>query len=274
MLARKGLVPAPDATRLLSPCLPNRFLAFVPWGHEAATAHDLARKCNEACRKEWRTIAAAVRAALDSELRLKQTPHIDDWDRLWESQTESLFEVRTAVLPLNACDDQRLGCLLSPNGDLRDALPDAFRVRDLAGLLPAGDRPGYRQDSAGRWMGAIDLLARLVEAGHARRHVPDYEPEPDGNGAWPAKCSLLGTYEQMGPAVFGQARAFWEAVARNVQIRGTRISKGDRLAVSLVKRFAWPACFALRFDLDVRELRYNDTATVAARGMVGQGRRA
>ncbi len=45
----------------------------------------------------------------------------------------------------------------------------------------------------------------------------------------------------------------------------TRIRTGERLcAVSLVKRFAWACYFSEEYGLKPTELRYSDTATIAA----------
>jgi CRISPR-associated protein Cmr2 len=111
------------------------------------------------------------------------------------------------------------------------------------------------------WMGRMELLGRLAEAGRGVRHVPEYRAAGDV----PQKCSLLGTYEQMGPARLKESGEFWDDWARLVRLRGTRTRPNERLcAVSLVKRFAWPALLADRLGLPVEELRFADTATVAA----------
>jgi CRISPR-associated protein Cmr2 len=258
-------IPQTSTQQLLAPCLPNRFTAFVPLGQDDQTARQLADKCEQSCRQEWRRIAEAVRQVLDNRLRRANVPHADGWDRYWHAQIESFFEVRTAVLPFNDCTDETLGRLLSPNGELRAALPDAFAVRNLQDALPAEDRPGYPQDSAGLWMAAMDLLGRLMAAQRGVRALPEYRPEASA-GCWPGKCSLLGTYEQVGPAERNQADRFWQDFRSAGQIEGARIGRRDRLcAVSLVKRYAWSAYLAEQLGLARDDLRYPDTATVAAR---------
>src|SRR5262249_9195923 len=55
------------------------------------------------------------------------------------------------------------------------------------------------------------------------------------------------------------------AVADNPPPGGSRVGRTERLcAVSLVKRFAWPAFFAPRLDRNPQDRRFADTATVAA----------
>lgn len=266
LLAAPGLVPPPAAEPLLSPCLPNRFTAFVPWGQEGTTAHELAAQCEKACRAAWGEVCDAVRRRFDQELRRREVPHADGWDRWWDDQVGSFFEVHTATLPINDCTDETLGRLLSETGCLEDALEyiDLFRVRGLAACIPADHRPSYPADQAGPWMGMMDLVGRLLAAQRALRPLPDYRP--DGDGPWPGKCSLLGTYEQLGPADRERANAFWDGVTNYAfSIDGTRLRDNDRLcAVSLVKRFAWAAYFRPTFRLDWHDLRYPDTATVAA----------
>jgi CRISPR-associated protein Cmr2 len=252
---------APGADRLLSPCLPNRFTAVVPCGEQASEARELARACEERCRQGWKELCDAVRDNLRREVERRRVRHAGGWDRLWDGQVDSFFEVRTAVLPWRECDDRVLARLLATGGRLADALPDAARVRALERAIPESERPGYPQNTAGMWMGRMELLGRLTDAARGVRHVPPYRPV----GEVPQKCSLLGSYEQMGPARLEESREFWDDWARGVRLRGARTRPNERLcAVSLVKRFAWPAWFVTRLGLPADELRFDDTATVAA----------
>jgi CRISPR-associated protein Cmr2 len=257
--------------RLLAPCLPNRFIALVPWGPEGTTASDLARQCENACRAGWAEICQKVHDRLDTEIRERHVAHGNGWDRLWVEQVRSYFEVRTSVVPINDCTDEALGRLLADSGRFEDIQPPAARVRDLSKLIPQTDQPGYTQDGAGRWMGAVEVLGRLAEATRSVRHVPDYQPGPDGQGYWAVKCSLLGSYEQMGPAERDLAGEFWKGMT-GVSVDGVRVREHERFsAISLVKRFAWPAYFRERLELDREDLRYPDTATVAARLWLAEG---
>jgi CRISPR-associated protein Cmr2 len=263
--ARQGLdgpVQKPPPERLLAPCLPNRFTAVVPSGADGADAKGLARACVEKCQAAWKELSDAVFEKLEGQLRRHPARHKEAWDRRrWDEQAQSFFEYRTAVLPWRGCDDTVIGRLLADSGAFGDALRDAAAVRSLEKAIPSGDSYGFRQDAAGRWQGRLEVLGRMAEAARSVRHVPEYRPSRDV----PQKCSLLGSYEQMGPPRLEHSREFWEDFARHVAWPGTRTRKNERLcAISLIKRFAWPAYLAGKLGLDQGEGRFADTATVAA----------
>jgi CRISPR-associated protein Cmr2 len=208
--------------RATLPSLPNKFAAQVPLGKAEA----LRESCLRACREEWARICKAVHDRLEGEFR-RHDPH---WDRFWDDQVTTFFEMRCVVQPLATVDD-----------------------------------------NSREWVNEFDQLGALLEMTRSVRHVPNYHPRSD-NGRYPAKCSLLGTLEQMGPAEFDRSREFWKAVSEEWPgLYGTRLRLSDRLcAVSLVKRFAWPAYFAAsksgrgRLGVWFDELRYSDTATLTA----------
>jgi CRISPR-associated protein Cmr2 len=248
------LVLEPEAEPLLLPCLPNRFVAVVPWGPDGADARHLAGLCEQACHEAWQQVAQKVHNQLAE--RFHSAPHSGGWDRLWSNQVGTCFEVRTAVLPERACRDEAFDALLDEK-----FRPRVETVRSLGRAIPQADRPGYAQRSAGLWMGQVEVLGRLSEVRRAVRHVPDYHPAGDV----PGKCSLLGSYEQMGPAGLTESRQFWAHVAKNPPLGPGWVRANERLcAVSLVKRFAWPFFFANELARDQGEGRFADTATVAA----------
>jgi CRISPR-associated protein Cmr2 len=239
-LAPRGNRPAGITT----PCLPNNFTALIPPGHDA---QDLAGECVRECDKEWLAICQEVRKAIGQDLQAHASDFrasldgrtVDlaaDWARLWvtdapeQSQITSFFEVRAVVLPAG-----------QPDAALRKRLLEPERTHD--------------------WLARMDVLAGLMDARKAVRHVPPYRP----TGNVPQKCSLLGTYEQMGPAELAESRAFWDRFAEHVRIEGERTRANERLcAISLVKRFAWPAFLAGKLRHGVKDLSYSDTATLAA----------
>jgi CRISPR-associated protein Cmr2 len=250
-LAESIRMPSEDACG--APSLPNRFLALVPAGSGARDALALAQRCEEAARAAWCELAERVRRRLD-----RAVPAFPGWDTLWKTQIDEFWEIRSAVLPYREISDDRLAAL-SGAKSFAVAWPDADRVRALAQLIPEAERPGYRQDSAGRWQATVDLAARALEARRAIRHVPRNRIALD---QVPQKCALLGTVEQMGPAVFGQSREFWETLAGADQL-GVRLRARERFsAIALTKRFALPAHLAAELGV---ERRFPDTATVAAR---------
>lgn len=216
-----------DPEALLTPCLPNRAIVQVP----RVEAEEIGQQMVSACCTEWLEIARNVRSKLTEKLN----GHGPSWARNWDAQIESFFEMRTAVLPLADCTPDVCKRLLGKDWHGSDA-----------------------------WARQRELLGRLLAAKRMVRHVPRYKAAPDENGAWPQKCSLMGTYEQMGPSRTEDSRRFWEGFEKIV-VEGTRTRKHERLcAISLVKRFAWPTHIAPRLSQHPRKRRLPDTATVAA----------
>jgi len=78
---------------LLIPSLPNRFLAVVP----AACADELARLAAEKIRSRWNSIAEAVRAWLDQQLRAEYGDRFDGWDALWKQQVSVFPQIDYVV---------------------------------------------------------------------------------------------------------------------------------------------------------------------------------
>ncbi len=212
-----------EPRELLTPCLPNRFLVEVA---SAEQGRALAADCEKSCRDAWGQIESTVRQALAGRVA-----NLDPLN-LWDEQLRDLFEIRTAVLPL---EPATLEC-----------------CRDLV----AGSRDG--------WPLQFDLLGGLLDALRSVKHIPVYQTKAE---RVPQKCTLLGTYEQLGPADLDASRTFWESFAERGKSRGTRTTTRERLcALALVKRFAWADYFsgASVFGLSPQELRYADSATVAA----------
>ncbi|NLX98476.1 MAG: type III-B CRISPR-associated protein Cas10/Cmr2 [Rhodopirellula sp.] len=251
------------------PCIPNRFVAMVPWGESGSQAGQLADACRGAAAEAWREMAAAVHGELDARLSNWDA----DWDRHWQGQIDGFFDLRTSLLPWRQCDDAVLARLVGGGKPFDDAFPDAANVRKLETSIPEGHRVSYSQRSAGQWQFRLELSARLLEADKGIRHVP---PAADvEEREWTAaKCSMMGTVEQMGPPESADAARFWKQVVADVQIGGVRVRAGEQLgAVALVKRFAGPASFCQELELaDPRQLRFDDTATIAAASWLQRAR--
>lgn len=249
----------PNKAARKTPCLPNRFLAVVPWGPDGRDARDLAKACEEAATGAWRRLADAVRRDLGR--LLAEHP---GWDRRWDEQIDSYFEICTAVLPERECDDSRLAKLFGRDS-FDAAWPKVAAVRNLANAIPPADRPKYDQASAGRWQAQLSLSARVMEARRSVRHVPPSTARAT-NDRFPTKCSLLGSYEQMGPDGLEESKRFWEVARKKLRIHGVHLRKGERFcAVALAKRFSVPAVLADELDLSPEDVRFPDTATVAAK---------
>jgi CRISPR-associated protein Cmr2 len=256
-LEKKIIPPSEEASR--TPSLPNRFLALVP----ESTGPGLVRRCEEAARNAWRDLAEDVRRQLN--LRLSGCP---GWDDLWRTQIEEYWEIRSSVLPYRSDSGDDLAGL-SGIGSFAEAWPEAARIRELADLIPEGERPRYDQKQAGRWQATVDLAGRALEARRSIRHVPR-NAVPSGSEV-AEKCALLGTVERMGPANRAENRKFWETLSPSrdsgrqpIRIGGVQLRPREYFsAVALIKRFALPV--RLADELGLGRHRFPDTATVAAR---------
>ncbi len=257
-LKSRGLLPQEASRR--SPSLPNRFVALVPWGSGGAEATLLAGTCAQAVKQACRRLGDDVHACLNPEMKAINP----DWARHWQQQVDSFFEVRTAVLPIREMRDETLAGLLGNTDSFGKVWPEADKVRALANAIPSAERPGYDQHSAGRWQAQLEASARLMEAQRSIRHVPATPPSTADENA-PPKCSLLGSYEQMGPSDLKESRQFWDKAVDTLRLHGVRLRRHERFsAIALCKRFAAPATLAHELHLKPDDLRFPDTATVAA----------
>lgn len=109
----------------------------------------------------------------------------------------------------------------------------------------------------------VDQINRHLAAAKMIRHFP---PDTPDDRPVPGKCSLMGDFEQMGPAGLKESRKFWDAfAAEHVTLDGTRVRRGERLcAISLVKRFAWAGHLAKDAGTNPDQLPMTDTPRVAA----------
>jgi CRISPR-associated protein Cmr2 len=128
-------------------------------------------------------------------------------------------------------------------------------------------------DGSPLWPESQRVAQRLMEA--QKRLRPVWPPV--GPGDTRPKCTLMGTFPQMGPIAFGDedpselSARFWDWAAANTSLEGTRVRSGERLsAMALIKRFAWPAYFAGRFGRNPADMRLDDTSTVAARSWLAE----
>ena len=170
------------------------FLAEVP----REQASNVAAACEVRCRDAWLEVADAVHVRLSRIIQ--DHPEFDDlregWDDLWSQQIGSCFEIRTVVLALNEATKEAIdACLLPATGEVGTSL----RMRQL------------------------DLVGKLMQAKRSVRHVPSYFP----SGSVPQKCTMLGSYEQVGPADLRKSRAFFEQLAEYGEYRGTGTDKRE-----------------------------------------------
>ncbi len=274
-------VPLPPEKLRPTPCLPHRFLALVPWGTDGATAWDIAKKCREAADKAVKELADEVKKAIQRPL--------DDvfagWDKRWDSQITSYFSFSTAVVPLGGSDEEvdgRLARLLTGKDTFKEAFEKAEAVREMARSIPPDHQPFkdpqtgqvQYQDHAGRWQYQVELVQHSLAAFRTIRHVPPNPPVTSTGERFPQKCTLLGSFEQMGPDDLKHSHLFWEGdpakgikgAAQKLTLRehGGRLRKGEALcAVAMVRRCA-PKLLGQEVQIDIDELWYWDTWTVAA----------
>ncbi|WP_424831270.1 type III-B CRISPR-associated protein Cas10/Cmr2 [Ruegeria sp.] len=250
--------PKPDNRARRSPSLPHRFLALVPYGNDGAIAKAFADCCKQSAQKEWLELSESVRTMLAD----KANAEFADWDRRWEQQVEAVFDFHTTVVPERDLDERAMANLLGSES-FENVWPEAAKVRSLADAIPGSARPGYDQKSAGRWQAQLDLSARIMEAARMVRHVPVVPPTENAERV-PPKCSLLGSFEQIGPADFSTAERFWKDAYKKWRCKGVRLRKGERFSsVALTKRFAMPVYLTSRLGLEENK-PFPDTATVAA----------
>lgn len=260
-------VPMPDKDSRKAPCLPNRFLAVVPSEPDVPPGESLADLGIARARAAWKKLTDGVRRRLKTALDERAISY-DGWDKRWDRQVEDYFEMRTVVVPLRECGDETLA-RLAGHDHFDQAFPQVAAVRRLAEAIPEADRPGYQQNSAGRWQEQVDLTARAMAAQRSVRHVP----HSTVGERVPPKCSLFGTFEQMGPDTMQQSRAFWDEAASAFEWSGVRLRPREAFcALALTKRFAVPALLARELELERESLRFPDTATVAAADWLSRAR--
>ena len=121
------------------------------------------------------------------------------------------------------------------------------------------------QNSAKTWQESLQHAMKCQSAVKSIRQYPKYVAGPFADGMCPQKCSLMGTFEHMGPGERQASKTFWETASKQWHERGTRVTANERLcAISLVKRYFWPQYLSDKLNLKLDRLRFSDTATLAA----------
>lgn len=224
-LCEKGVdVRMPEEQELIRPSIPHRFLAVVP----SSTLESLKKQVVESAQAAWLELAEKIRKLL----KKKWDGEFPGWDRLWDAQIRCFWDFRAAGF-VHAEAGGQIKALLGEDAAGRfDAI---VRMRNGAA---AGDSV-----QPGQWQKLVELSAMLMDASTTIRHIPEYRVD----GEVPPKCTLFGSFEQMGPSHLSESDRFWKQVNEN--------EGKDRLsAAALVKRYA------LREDI-----RFPDTGTVAGR---------
>lgn len=253
-------VAAPPPDRLLLANFPNRFLAVVPDGDSEHAGAELGKRVEAACQAAWMELADAVHQYLGKREPFSQTP---GWDLNWDAQVRDFFHVQTTFLPWASLDSPNLYRDLFGKDSLGDLSGVSESLAKIQKAIQAKGHANFYDSQIGKWQFLVQLSALVMEAASRVKHIPAYRPQPDSSGFYPQKCTLLGTYEQMGPGDRAANDEFWKKAQQKLQTSGLR--EGERLcAVSLVKRFAFQASLNRTLGIDRDDVRFPDTATVAA----------
>lgn len=112
------------------------------------------------------------------------------------------------------------------------------------------------------WQEALQNVSAAIEA---RRLIAHFPPDSPLRAAGHFKCTMLGSFEQIGPPRgWSAGHAFGERI-RALSPHGVRVQEREALsALAMVKRFAGPLMLAGAYGSDPLRLRFPDTATVAA----------
>lgn len=264
------LVGVPPKSKLRSPSIPHRFLAIVPAGPNAEWARSLAQNCRERCLAAWRELASDALGHFRRAVAAAEKQWEEQWSDNWESQADSYFGVSVACVPWEACDEKLLARLWGKS-EFAEAFPTVARIRSLMDVIPQADRPPFGAQGAGRWQTLLELSARVMEEQRRIRHVPAYVPKSDAKGYFAPKCTLLGTYEQIGPADLGEQSSYWQGVSAALMDRGIRLDEHERFcAVALTKRLAPAGLLGKNLVLRPEDLRFRDTATLGAADWLDQ----
>ena len=249
----KAIVPKPPPQVCRAPSLPNRFVALVPYGKDGMIASAFAEASRTGIHTAWKRLAIQIH----NELNQKFSSLDPEWANHWDSQISSFFEVTTSICPVKDLDESNIASLIGGNKKFGEVWPDALKVRKLCEQIPLRHR--YSKPSkAGEWQAQLEVSARIAEAQRSIRHIPQV---PLARPASP-KCSLLGTYEQMGPAILRDSVEFWRATWKRMDIE---IWESERFcAIALCKRFAPKQFLCHELGLSGSDLRFPDTATIAA----------
>jgi hypothetical protein len=135
-LWRLALGERPDANKLRTPCLPNRFLALVP----AGKGESLARLARAAVLEAWDKIQQSVRDEVQREVGAAH----GDWATAWEVQIARFPQIDWSVHPWSDAATARARALSDP-----PVPPLTPKVRGAAtGEIRDGAAPGGSMGAA------------------------------------------------------------------------------------------------------------------------------
>jgi len=200
----------PDATDLLTPNLPNRFVALVP----ASRGQALAQSATAEAMDELQRIATDVWPWVVETAAKAGCPDAANWQARWQAQVSSFLHVTWQVSPVESDLGQAMeqfdglpGALVGEDG--RTAPAQALRLlyRLATELIPSEHRDGRFFEDAGATRGRLNNAAFAWASWHgaadhalaARRNTRDFAGWP---GEPATKDSLSGKEEMIGTPEF------------------------------------------------------------------------
>jgi hypothetical protein len=231
---------ASHPNELLTPSLPNRFLALVP----AARGEELAKLANDKVRQTWRDIAGKVRDFIDKQLG----GDCRGWDKHWQAQVDRFPVVDSVVHAWTdtATAVQQAAQNTPPLHGGWEKHPLSYALRWAEEFIPSGERETYgpRSNSGFAWALHFAAADWKFAARKNARAFPPWQPpgrlEADGS----PKDHLDGRNEVLGGA---QHETFW----KKLRTARSRDFKGSQLygALTTIKRL-WPDAY-LKDALDL-----------------------
>jgi CRISPR-associated protein Cmr2 len=234
---------------LLTPSLPNRFLALIPGGERG---REIAKSAEKALRDLWRDIACTVRE--DISVTIARQGSFIGWDEHWDEQV-SRFPTVDWVIHEWASEDEAFQIAASKeaspplfggwlNHPLRHA--DLWRGRreksEEKKMIPGIDRESWHgnPNDAFAWplhFATTDWKFAACKNARSFRAWPPLTT----NAKSPPKDHLNGRDEVLGGA---NHEAFWDELRKAYGGAPTGIFKGRQLygALSVIKRL-WPKAF-------------------------------
>ena len=243
-----GLPCQPVSTDLGRPTFPNRFLALLP----AEEASQVARKAEEAVRKEWKRLAQQVYNALTNSIS-PILPADKKTEDLWESQIQGLLEIYCVVLPWPGTDQPHGTAQAEAGKELAEAGKELY---ERLCQPPQGEGWEFRriyetltQKGNPNWGTVWSLLYDLADrAFNARKNLRNFEQAEETGD----KCTQCGQRTALRSGN-RDSREFWAQVAERLQSQKRYDIKPDgkeRLcAVCTVKRFVQREVLEREFGL-------------------------
>jgi len=245
---------ASHPNELLTPNLPNRFLALVP----ADRGQELAKIATDGVHKAWQDIAGAVKKFLDDKLNSQCV----GWDKHWPAQIARFPVVDWVVHPWSktseALQSAAAGTPPLPGGWEKHALRQAQRWAEEC--IPANEREAYGPTSNAGFAWALHFATtdwKFAAAKNARSFAPWQAAGPlDADGV--PKDHLDGRNEVLGGPDHEQ---FWQVLRERCpgQFKGSQLYG----ALSVIKRL-WPEVYLPdTLDLDRARPLFQPVDTIA-----------